>query len=94
MWAFEPHHTPADVWSLGVVIGWMLTLRDPMGEATMPEWEAAVSSNPPKLPWFEQQVDGTLEPLAAIARRCCAVMPAERPAAAAVREELAALLRA
>jgi serine/threonine protein kinase len=68
MFAFEPHHTPTDIWSLGILIGWMLTLSDPMGpDATMTEWEARVSADPPKLPVFEEQAsfDGT--PLEALA---------------------------
>ncbi|KAL1499097.1 hypothetical protein AB1Y20_013611 [Prymnesium parvum] len=82
MFAQQEHHTPADVWALGVVIGWMLSLRDPMGELTMSEWEEAISSTPPRLAAFTTDFDGTpLAPIAGVARQCCALRPEDRPSA-------------
>ena len=92
MFAFEAHHTPADVWAVGVVIGWMLTLADPMGELSMPEWEDTISASPPKLPVFSRAADPPwdppLEEYAVIARRCCSTQPDARPTAAALQSEM------
>lgn len=81
MFAFEEHHTPADVWGAGMTLQWCLQLDDVFAAADMPQIEAAISADPPKLPLFTppHAWPDALEPLAAVARRCCATDPAKRP---------------
>jgi len=89
MFAGEAYHTPADVWSMGMLIQWCLLLDNPMGEQTIPQWEACVSSTPAELPVFApmpHQWPQELEPMAALARRCLAHNPAARPSAGQVQE--------
>jgi serine/threonine protein kinase len=91
MFAFEPHHRPADIWALGIVICWMLTLSDPMGEMSMPQWESAISASPPELPIFTVATDPPwamgAEQFVELARRCCATQPEARPMAADLLKE-------
>jgi serine/threonine protein kinase len=96
MFADAPHHAPADVWAMGIVLLWCMMLRSPLGELTLSEWEARISAAPPQLPLFDSPGrslywPAALEPMAAIARRCCARAPAERASAAAVRAACAAV---
>ena len=95
MFLGEPHHlhlSAADVWVLGIVLLWCLLLEPsnvgPMGSMSMPEWEACVTASPhAALAVFEEPTGGgrpwpaALEPFAALARRCLARSPAERPTA-------------
>ena len=92
MFLGEPHHSAADVWGFGIVLLWCLLLEPsnvgPMGSMSMPEWEACVTASPhASLAVFEEPTGGgrpwpaALEPFAALARRCLARSPAERPTA-------------
>ncbi len=91
MFAGEPHHTAVDVWAVGIVLQWCLQLEPstvgPMGAMSMPEWEACVTAAPAALAVFDTPTGGAqlwpaaLEPFAALARRCLARQPAERPSA-------------
>ena len=37
--AFEPHHAPADVWSFGMVVQWLLLECQPPGNYEMQDFE-------------------------------------------------------
>ena len=103
MFASEPHHTPVDIWAVGMIILWCLLLEPmttgPMGAKTMTEWEASVRASPAALPVFEVQTGGEppwpafLEPFAALARRCLAHDPAERPTARQVEASCVEIAR-
>ena len=102
MWRHEPHHTPADVWALGMSVQWCLALGDPLADANMTQLEERLCAMPqPRIPVFEVQDQAArptwtaeLEPLAAIARQCCCADPAERLSAQAVMAALSAILPA
>ena len=90
MFAFDDHFTPADVWALGMTLQWCLLLEDTLGDADMPVLEKAISASPPAIALFTppHAWPAHLEPVAAIARKCCATDPAARPPIAAVCELL------
>jgi len=88
MFAGEAYHTPADVWSMGMLIQWCLLLDNPMGDRTIPEWEKCISSSPADVPVFAQPPHAwpeELGPMAAVARRCLKREPDERPSALLVQ---------
>lgn len=94
--SLEPHHSPADVWSVGMVLQWCLLLEDPFAEAHLAAVDAAVCARPAEMPVFAA-LEGAaplwpaeLECVARLARRCCARDPAARPSAL----ELLALVEA
>ena len=95
MWAHEPHHTPADMWALGLTLQWCLALSDPLAEATMQDLEERLCAKPsPRIPIFDDDVasapwPATLQPIASLARQCCCAEPAARLKAEAVSEALA-----
>ena len=90
MFAFADHFTPADVWALGMTLQWCLLLEDTFADADMPVLEKAISTSPPAIPLFTppHAWPGHLEPVAAVARKCCATDPAARPPIATVCELL------
>ena len=90
MFAFDDHFTPADVWALGMTLQWCLLLEDSFADADMPVLEKAISASPPAIALFTppHAWPAHLEPVATIARKCCATDPAARPPIATVCELL------
>jgi len=86
-----PAQTPTDIYSLGALLFEMLTGRPPYPETTWDEIEAAHRTDPPPLP---VGVPGLPPAVAKVCQRCLSAVPAARPSAADVAEDLADALAA
>lgn len=93
IWAFEQHGPPADVWAWGVTALEILTLAPPHETLDFAQLEAAVAQGALPVPEAALATprivrSPLLTALVALARRCLAVEPAARPAAAELVTEL------
>jgi len=81
---------PADIWSFGMIIYEMMTLKRPYEDIRVNQISDLVEKG--KLPYFPEELDEKYSPLLTFCKKCLSLNPNDRPSVKRCKEILATLL--